>query len=35
MARLALNAQSPIGIEAVLAGPQFLAIERRPHLALA
>ncbi len=33
MARLAFDAQSPIGIEAVLARPQFLAIERRPHLA--
>ena len=35
MARFAFDAQSAIGIEAILARPQFLPIERRPHLALA
>jgi hypothetical protein len=34
MTRLAFNAQSAIGVEAILARPQFLAVERRPHLAL-
>ena len=31
--RFALDAQSPIGIEAVLTRPQFLPVEGRPHLA--
>ena len=34
MARFAFDAQSTIGIEAVLSRPQFLSVERRPHLAL-
>ena len=35
MGRFAFDAQLAIGIEAVLARPQFLPIERRPHLAFA
>ena len=35
MARFAFNSQPPLGIETVLARPQFLPIERRPHLAVA
>ena len=35
VSRFAFDAQSPIGIEAVLTRSQFLPIERRPHLALA
>ncbi len=35
VARLAFDAQPAVGIEAILARPQFLAVERRPHLALA
>ena len=33
--RFAFDAQLASGIEAILARPQFLAVERRPHLALA
>ena len=33
MRRFAFDAQSPIGIEAVLTRPQFLPVEGRPHLA--
>ena len=35
MSRFTFDAQLASGIEAILARPQFLAIERRPHLALA
>ncbi len=34
MTSLAFDAQPPIGVEAVLARPQFLPIERRPDLAV-
>ena len=34
LANFAFDAQPPIGVEAVLAGPQLLPIERRPDLAV-